>query len=59
MSIQISKVRGTKLQINPQIVKDQLQLYYDVNNINSYVSGTAFNKHGTVCIFKWCKWYIR
>ena len=41
MSIQISKVRGTKLQINPQIVKDQLQLYYDVNNINSYVSGTA------------------
>jgi hypothetical protein len=41
MSIQISKVRGTKLQINPKIVKDQLQLYYDVNNINSYVSGTA------------------
>ena len=41
MSIQISKVRGTKLQINPQIVKDQLQLYYDVNNVNSYVSGTT------------------
>lgn len=41
MSIQILKVRGTKLQINPQIVKDQLQLYYDVNNLNSYTSGTS------------------
>ena len=41
MSIQIKSVRGTKLQLNPQIVKDQLQLYFDVNNRNSYTSGTT------------------
>ena len=41
MSVQISNIRGTKLQLNPQIVKDQLQLYYDVNNPNSYTSGTT------------------
>jgi len=41
MSIQITKVRGTNIQINPQIVKDQLQLYYDVGNRNSYTTGTS------------------
>ena len=41
MSLQISNIKGTKLQLNPQIVKDQLQLYYDVNNSNSYTSGTT------------------
>ena len=41
MSIQIQSVRGTKLQINPQITKDQLQLYYDVGNANSYTTGTT------------------
>ena len=41
MGIQIKKIKGTKLQLNPQIVKDQLQLYFDVNNRNSYVSGTT------------------
>jgi hypothetical protein len=43
MSIKISNIRGTKLQLNPQIVKDQLQLYYDVGNANSYTTGTALN----------------
>ena len=43
MSVQISNIRGTKLQLNPQIVKDQLQLYYDVGNANSYTTGTALN----------------
>ena len=41
MSVQITKVSGTQIQLNPQIVKDELQLYYDVNNRNSYVSGTT------------------
>lgn len=40
MSIQITKVKGSNIQINPQIVKDQLQLYYDVGNRNSYTTGT-------------------
>lgn len=40
MSVQIRNVKGTKLQLNPQIVKDQLQLYYDVGNTNSYTTGT-------------------
>ena len=43
MSVQISNIRGTKLQLNPRIVKDQLQLYYDVGNANSYTTGTALN----------------
>lgn len=43
MSVQISNIRGTKLQLNPQIVKDQLQLYYDVGNANSYTTGTTLN----------------
>lgn len=43
MSVQISNIRGTKLQLNPQIVKDQLQLYFDVGNANSYTTGTALN----------------
>ena len=41
MGVQITKVSGTQIQLNPQIVKDELQLYYDVNNRNSYVSGTT------------------
>jgi len=41
MSVQISNIRGTKLQLNPRIVKDQLQLYYDVGNVNSYTTGTT------------------
>lgn len=41
MSIQITKVKGSNIQINPQIVKDQLQLYYDVGNRNSYTTGTS------------------
>ena len=40
MSVHFTKARGTKLQINPAIVIDQLQLYYDVGNLNSY-SGTG------------------
>ena len=43
MSVQISNIRGTKLQLNPQIVKDQLQLYFDVGNANSYTTGTTLN----------------
>ena len=43
MSVQISNIQGTKLQINPQIVKDQLQLYFDVGNTNSYTTGTTLN----------------
>ena len=43
MSVQITKVSGTQIQLNPQIVKDELQLYYDVNNPNSYTTGTALN----------------
>ena len=41
MTLIINKTKGTQLQLNPQIVKDQLQLYYDVNNGNSYTSGTT------------------
>lgn len=41
MTLIINKSRGTQLQLNPQIVKDQLQLYYDVNNRNSYTTGTT------------------
>ena len=41
MTLKIKKTKGTNLQLNPQIVKDQLQLYYDVNNGNSYTSGTT------------------
>jgi hypothetical protein len=48
MSIKISNIRGTKLQLNPQIVKDQLQLYYDVGNANSYTTGTALNNMAPV-----------
>ena len=33
MGVQITKVSGTQIQLNPQIVKDELQLYYDVNNL--------------------------
>jgi len=40
MSVQFTKAKGTKIQINPAIVIDQLQLYYDVGNLNSY-SGTG------------------
>ena len=40
MSVQFTKAKGTKLQVNPAIVIDQLQLYYDVGNLNSY-SGTG------------------
>ena len=43
MGVQITKVSGTQIQLNPQIVKDELQLYYDVNNPNSYTTATTLN----------------
>ena len=54
MSIQITKVKGSNIQINPQIVKDQLQLYYDVGNRNSYTTGTSLlNMHLHNLVIMW------
>ena len=59
MSVQITKVSGTQIQLNPQIVKDELQLYYDVNNRNSYVSGTTLTNMAIASIYEWCKCNVR
>jgi len=40
MGIQIGNLKGTHLQVNPRITTDELQLYYDVSNANSYTTGT-------------------